>query len=85
MTYEVVIGNIGTVGSGSSKRDAVKCFNWYVRESKKGSSRVAGQSIYLMEDGNPINEYQGPADDDEYELDGIREVQGYAESLLEGE
>jgi hypothetical protein len=62
--WEVIVGNIGTVYSGNNPTDANDMYDEYVRQSKAGSGRAAGESVYLMEDGEPIAEHQGPADDE---------------------
>ncbi len=63
-TYEVVVGNIGTVYSGHSQSEANAKFDFYVADSKTGIGRSGGESVYLMEDCEPVREYQGPADDE---------------------
>jgi len=62
--YDVVVGNVGTVHTGPDMRAAVLCYNTYVDRSKTGHGRCANESVYLMEDGNPIMEHQGSADDE---------------------
>ena len=63
-TYEVIVGNIGRVHTGNNPTDANDVYDEYVRQSKTGSGRAANESVYLMEDDQPIAEHQGPADDD---------------------
>ena len=62
--YEVICGNIGRVHTGNNPTDANDMYDEYVRQSKAGSGRAGGESVYLMEDGEPIAEHQGPADDE---------------------
>lgn len=64
MLFEVIVGNIGLVYSGNSQHTAVARFDNYVANSKADVGRAAGESVYLMQDGQPINEHQGPADDE---------------------
>lgn len=61
--YEVIVGNIGTVYNGNNKREAQLVYTTYVDRSKSGRGRCAGESVYLMANGDPIQEHQGPADD----------------------
>lgn len=63
--YEVICGNIGQVHSGNNPSDANDMYDEFVRQSKANSGRAAGESVYLMEDGEIIAEYHGPADDED--------------------
>jgi hypothetical protein len=62
-TYEIIVGNIGTVHSGHDRAEADAKFDYYVADSKTGLGRSGDESVYLTENGEPIREYQGPADD----------------------
>ncbi len=55
--YEVLVGNIGIVYSGSSKSDAMKDYNEYVRQSKTNKGRAGNEDVVLMVDGEPSKEY----------------------------
>lgn len=57
--YEVVVSNIGTVHKGENNVQARHEFNVCVTSSKQGFGRIAGESVTLFEDGEPIKEYQG--------------------------
>lgn len=46
--YEVVVGNIGTVHTGNNKAKANKMFNSYVRDSKSGYGRAAGEHVTMF-------------------------------------
>ena len=63
-SYQVIVGNIGTVYDGGSKKTAMKEFSSYVKASKTGSSlRAEGEDVVLMEkcEGHyePIKEHYG--------------------------
>jgi len=57
-SYEVIVSNIGTVYRGSSRTEATRLFREYVALSKQGAGRAGGESVTLMEDGEPIRERQ---------------------------
>lgn len=57
--FEVVVGNIGRVFSGS-ERVARKEFNEWVRLAKATQGRAAGEDVALIDDlGEPVREYLG--------------------------
>lgn len=64
MTYEVIVGNIGTVYSGPSKSAAERDFEGYVRQSREGYGRAANEPVTLMCAGEPVKEYE-PAEQPE--------------------
>jgi hypothetical protein len=56
--YSVIVGNVGTVHTGASKRKAAGIFREYVKASKLGSGRMGGEPVTLTDtDGEPIREY----------------------------
>lgn len=58
--YEVTVGNVGTVHTGSSRKEANFAFDQYVDVSRTGSmGRAAGEQVTLFEDGEPVKEHQG--------------------------
>ena len=57
--YEVIVGNIGTVYSGSSNLEASKVYASYVKDSKAGYGRAGGESVTLMHNGEPEREHLG--------------------------
>lgn len=61
--YEVICGNIGTVYSGTDFDKADDTYREYVNQSMAGYGRAAEESVSLMENGEPIKEHFGPADD----------------------
>lgn len=52
--YEVIVGNIGKVHEGNSKAEALKIYNEYVKMSKDGYGRAAGEGVDLYNSGNDI-------------------------------
>ncbi len=58
--YEVICGNIGTVHTGTNRKAAEKCYNFYVADSKTGLGRSGNEPVYLMKDGEPCREYNPP-------------------------
>lgn len=63
MTYEVVVGNIGTVYSGAGKHAAMESYERYVAMSKDGwiKTRASGEPVTLFENGEIIAEYHPTA------------------------
>jgi hypothetical protein len=57
MTYEVVVGNIGTVHTGTDHDAAVRCFWEYVWQSHRNQGRAAGENVTLYADGDIEREY----------------------------
>jgi len=55
--YEVICGNVGKVYDGVDPLEANDAYDSYVVESKGGIGRAAHESVVLMEDGEPIAEY----------------------------
>lgn len=56
-TYELIVGNIGTVYRGPSEAIAVAEYDDYVEISKSGYGRAAGEEITLFKDGEIIKEH----------------------------
>ena len=46
--FTVVVGNVGTVYHGQSKKDAKRTYADYVRISKSGNGRAAHESVTMM-------------------------------------
>ena len=63
MTYQVVVGNIGTVYEGISVIESYRTFHDYVRISKEGVGRAGGESVTRFRDGEIINEHVGSEDE----------------------
>ena len=47
-TYQVIVGNIGTVYDGDNESDAAEIYADYVRASLNGEGRAAHESITMM-------------------------------------
>lgn len=54
MSWQVVVGNIGTVYDGNSQDEAIKTYNEYVAQSKERKGRAAGESVVLFRDDGSI-------------------------------
>lgn len=59
-TYEVIVGNVGTVYQGDSAVSASRAFKGYVAQSKSGVGRAAGESVTRMKNGEIVEEYTPP-------------------------
>ena len=57
-TYQVVVGNIGTVYEGTDKDKAQANYDEYERQSMTGYGRAAGEPVCLMRDGDVIVELE---------------------------
>jgi len=57
--WEVIVGNIGTVYSGTNGFEARKKFSTYVKQSKTGYGRAAYEDVTLMKDGDMVKEHYG--------------------------
>lgn len=55
--WEVIVGNLGTVFSGSNGFIAINDFNSWVQESKTEGRRVTDEPVTLMKDDEPYREY----------------------------
>jgi hypothetical protein len=60
--YEVLVGNVGTVLTTNSLRQAQGVYRDYVAASKAGVGRAAGEAVGLFCDGEPIREYESESD-----------------------
>ena len=56
-TYEVIVGNVGTVYRGANGFDARVEYNRAVGRSKRGGGRDAGEPVTLMRDDDIAAEY----------------------------
>lgn len=56
-TYEVIVGNIGTVYRGSDSHLAYIEYEEAVGASQSGYGRAAGEPVTLFEDGEVIKEH----------------------------
>ena len=65
--YEVSVGNVGIVYSGTNKRDAITEYYAYVSQSARRYGRASGEPVVFLTDGEIEAEYQGAIDNDELE------------------
>lgn len=61
--YEVVVGNIGVVYCGHSKKAATANFQEYKTQSENNYGRAAGEPVTLLQDGDIIEEWFGSLSD----------------------
>lgn len=57
--YEVLVGNIGTVYSGTDEDEAQRTYNRYCTLSMTQNGRAAGESVTLFKDGEIEMELEG--------------------------
>ncbi len=57
--YDVIVGNIGSVCQGTSKREALLTFKTYVDRSQSGHGRCAGEDVTMFRNAEIIKEYIG--------------------------
>ena len=50
MQYEVIVGNIGTVYTGSNEAKAIRTFHDYVATANTEGNRASGECVTLMTD-----------------------------------
>jgi len=55
INYQVIVGNIGNVYDGEDKAEALENFREYYAQSKEKYGRAAGEPVFLMVDGEPID------------------------------
>lgn len=78
--YDIVVGNIGTVYSGTDRAQAKTAFDTYLAQSKANSGRAAGESVAWMVDGEERQGYIGTNahDNDEDYRNGRSNLQSCA-------
>jgi hypothetical protein len=64
MYYEVICGNIGTVHTGYSHKEACEKFQTYVDASKAECGRAGGEDVTLFSGGEILREYIGSNTDE---------------------
>lgn len=57
MSYEVFVGNVGSVYEGDDRQAADQTFQTYVELSKYGQGRASQEEVVLFQDGHVIEEY----------------------------
>ena len=66
-TYIVNVGNIGNIKK-TNKKEAIRTFNEYVRQSKSNHGLAGGEDVVLFgNNGEVIKEYFGTLNDQEQE------------------
>lgn len=59
--YEVVVGNVGTVYDGKSKRDATSIYRDYCNISDMGRGRAGNEAVTLLHNGEIHSEHGNPS------------------------
>ena len=59
MKFQVIVGNLGTVYDGNDRAEAMRDYNESVKIFKQSASRVTGEPVTLMVNGEPEEEYEG--------------------------
>ena len=57
-TYQVIVGNIGTVYDGNIWMDAIDNYNEYVIQSSSGKGRAANEPVTVFYNGDIVKEYE---------------------------
>jgi len=57
--YEVLVGNIGTVYSGGSFKEAQQNYIDYIKKSKANVGKAAGEDVTLLKEGEILKEHAG--------------------------
>lgn len=59
-TYEVIVGNVGSVHLGKRRTEALKRYKSYVESSKEhAGARCYGEDVTLLVDGEITQEHTG--------------------------
>ena len=56
--YQVIVGNIGLVHESNRCVEARGIYGEYVRQSRQGYGRAAGEAVALFKDDEPVLEYE---------------------------
>lgn len=62
--YQVIVGNIGNVYSGTNGFEAIEEYNAYIGLSKAKFGRVSGESVTLLKNDEVYKEYTGTLEND---------------------
>ena len=57
--YTVIVGNVGTIYDGTNRTIAHERYRTYVKLSREGYGRVAGEPVTLMHGDEIVKEYNG--------------------------
>lgn len=60
--YEVIVGNIGKVYTGTDAEEAEETFEEYVEQSKSGYGRAGAEQVTMLLNGEIRKEYNPPRD-----------------------
>jgi len=60
--FEVIVGNIGNVYTGSFRGDAYNRFNTYIQQSKDNYGRAAGENVTMFRNNEIVKEFIGAID-----------------------
>ncbi len=58
--YDIIVGNIGHVGTYEDLEAALVVFIDYVSQSLHGYGRASGETVSLFQDGELIKDYNPP-------------------------
>lgn len=61
--YEVIVGNIGLVYSGTDLQEAMRRYEAYVEQSRSDRGRVSGEPVALLRDKTIFLEFFNPAEE----------------------
>lgn len=56
-TFQVIVGNIGTVYQGDDEFEAGRIYNEYVEQSNSPFGRASNEAVCIMMDGDIIQEH----------------------------
>lgn len=57
MTFEVIVGNVGSVYRGASRIQANRKFREYVEQSRSFVGRAGGETVSLLADDVLVEDY----------------------------
>lgn len=61
--HEIIVGNVGTVYSGTDKKEARRVYDEYVEQSQGNYGRAAGESVTWMREDELFLEHRGTVED----------------------
>lgn len=56
--YSIVVGNLGTVATQLTRKEAYRDYAEWCKKSLDESGRASGESVTLISDGEPIKEFR---------------------------
>jgi len=83
LDYVVVVGNIGTVYSGTSQSEAIRKYGEYVAQSKSGRGRAGGEDVTLFKNDQPVTNYYGSRAGDAIAPVPVKDGTAYTRQELE--